>query len=104
MVQETTLEVVQGSGPRLDHMTPRFDLHRPWPEGYRAQRALDQAVRDSGLDFTLYELVKMRASQLNGCAYCLDMHSKDARQAARVWSRCSVSPASRASFECMSRQ
>jgi AhpD family alkylhydroperoxidase len=40
---------------------------------------LEVVVQDSGLESELLELVKMRASQLNGCAYCLDMHSKDAR-------------------------
>jgi AhpD family alkylhydroperoxidase len=68
-------------------MTPRFDLHRPWADGYRAQAALDQTVRESGLDHTIFELVKMRASQLNGCAYCLDMHSKDARAAGETEQR-----------------
>jgi len=40
---------------------------------------LQQFVDSSGLERPLLELVKMRASQINGCAYCLDMHSKDAR-------------------------
>ncbi|MCR5880641.1 carboxymuconolactone decarboxylase family protein [Phenylobacterium sp. J367] len=43
--------------------------------------ALEDALRNSGLEFSLYELVKMRASQINGCAFCLHMHSKDARAA-----------------------
>lgn len=43
-------------------------------------RALEIHVRQSGLDHRLLELVKTRASQLNGCAYCLDMHSRDARK------------------------
>jgi AhpD family alkylhydroperoxidase len=41
--------------------------------------ALQHYTQDSGLEHSLLELVKLRASQLNGCAYCLDMHSKDAR-------------------------
>lgn len=41
---------------------------------------MERYVRDSGLDPRLYELVKIRASQLNGCAYCLDMHNRDARK------------------------
>jgi AhpD family alkylhydroperoxidase len=49
------------------------------PEAMSAMRGLEQAVRGSSLEPELLELVKMRASQLNGCAYCLDMHSKDAR-------------------------
>ena len=41
--------------------------------------ALEKYVRESGLEYKLLELVKMRASMINGCAYCIDMHSKDAR-------------------------
>jgi AhpD family alkylhydroperoxidase len=52
---------------------------RPWKQGYEAMRGLHEAVAASGLEPSLLELVKMRASQLNGCAFCLDMHSKDAR-------------------------
>jgi AhpD family alkylhydroperoxidase len=68
-------------------MTSRFDLVRTWPEGYQAQSALSEATASSGLDHALLELVKMRASQLNGCAYCLDMHSKDARAAGETEQR-----------------
>jgi AhpD family alkylhydroperoxidase len=49
-----------------------------FPEAVRAMRGLERAVEESGLDPTLRELVKVRASQLNGCAHCLDMHTKDA--------------------------
>ena len=58
---------------------PHLDLYRPWPDGYKAMLALEAAVRDSGLDLTIFELAKTRASQINGCAYCIDMHTKDAR-------------------------
>ncbi|MBS0520561.1 MAG: carboxymuconolactone decarboxylase family protein [Proteobacteria bacterium] len=50
------------------------------PEGYAALRGVETYVRACGLPFSLIELVKMRASQINGCAYCLAMHSKDARK------------------------
>ena len=50
------------------------------PEGYSALRAVEAYIRNSGLPARLIDLVKMRASQINGCAYCLDMHSKDARK------------------------
>jgi AhpD family alkylhydroperoxidase len=60
-------------------MTMRIDYTRVFPEAMRAMRGLEQATRESPLEPELLELVKMRASQLNGCAYCLDMHSKDAR-------------------------
>lgn len=61
-------------------MTPRVN-----PEGYmgsglaRAMLALQREVDGSGLEPSLLELVKIRASQINGCAYCIDMHTKDAR-------------------------
>ncbi|MGH9080410.1 MAG: carboxymuconolactone decarboxylase family protein [Acidimicrobiales bacterium] len=59
------------------------DVHhgvfRFWAEGYDALQRLSETVRESGLEPELIELVKMRASQINGCAYCIDMHSKDAR-------------------------
>src|SRR5204863_5421165 len=45
----------------------------------RAMLALEKYVHECGLEPKLLELVKMRASQINGCAYCIDMHSKDAR-------------------------
>jgi AhpD family alkylhydroperoxidase len=61
-------------------MEPRIDYRNTLPkEGLHALYALEQTVRKSGLETSLLELVRMRASQINGCAYCLDMHSKDAR-------------------------
>lgn len=57
----------------------RIDYRRVMPEASQAMLGLEEAVAASGLEPVLLELVKMRASQLNGCAYCLDMHSKDAR-------------------------
>ena len=50
------------------------------PDGYRAVSAVEAYIRTCGLEKSLIELVKMRASQLNGCAFCLDMHSKEARK------------------------
>src|SRR6516165_3882889 len=49
------------------------------PEGYAALRNVEIYFARSGLPKRLIELVKMRASQINGCAYCIDVHSKDAR-------------------------
>ena len=49
------------------------------PDGYKALRGVEVYLHHCGLEKPLIELVKMRASQINGCAYCLDMHSKDAR-------------------------
>jgi AhpD family alkylhydroperoxidase len=57
----------------------RVDYTKTFPTGYEGMLALERTVRESKLEPLLLELVKLRASQLNGCAYCLDMHSKDAR-------------------------
>ncbi len=57
----------------------RIDHPKVFPEALRAMRGLEDAVHASALEPELLELVKMRASQLNGCAHCLDMHAKDAR-------------------------
>jgi AhpD family alkylhydroperoxidase len=65
---------------------PTIDYHR-WAPGYGAMRALDGAVRGSGLEGSLQELIKVRASQINGCAYCIDMHTKDARAAGETEQR-----------------
>jgi AhpD family alkylhydroperoxidase len=53
----------------------------------RAMLSLQKEVEASGLEHSLLELVKMRSSQINGCAYCLDMHSKDARAAGETEQR-----------------
>jgi AhpD family alkylhydroperoxidase len=60
-------------------MTKRIDFSRVGHGAYKTMSALEQHVRQSGLDRKLVELVKLRASYINGCAYCVDMHSKDAR-------------------------
>lgn len=57
----------------------RIDYSKVFPGALQAMIGLEKAVHASSLEPELLELVKMRASQLNGCAYCLDMHSKDAR-------------------------
>jgi len=62
-------------------MEKRFDYWKASPGAVQAMLGLEQYTRQSGLEPALLELVKMRASQINGCAYCLDMHSKDARAA-----------------------
>jgi len=61
-------------------MEPRIDYKKAVPpEALHALYGLERSIRNSGLETKLLELVRMRASQINGCAYCLDMHSKDAR-------------------------
>ncbi len=60
-------------------MQPRIDYAKASPGAYRAMYGLEEYIRGCGLDRSLVELVKIRASQINGCAFCLDMHTKDAR-------------------------
>lgn len=60
-------------------MTQRLSIHDVDAAAYQAVLGMERYVRSSGLDKPLYELIKIRASQLNGCAYCLDMHHHDAR-------------------------
>jgi AhpD family alkylhydroperoxidase len=57
----------------------RVDYHKVFPAGARAMADLERAVRGSTLEPELLELVRIRASQLNGCTYCLAMHNRDAR-------------------------
>lgn len=57
----------------------RTPFARVDPRAYQAQSALEAYVRSCGLEPSLIELVKLRASYINGCAYCVDMHTKDAR-------------------------
>ncbi|WP_112467440.1 carboxymuconolactone decarboxylase family protein [Streptomyces triticisoli] len=57
----------------------RADHRKLFPRGVGAMLRLEQAVADSGLEPELLELVRIRASQINGCAYCLAMHHRDAR-------------------------
>ncbi len=62
-------------------MQARFEYHDPKNSGIQAMHKLEAHLHHCDLEAPLLELVKMRASQINGCAYCLDMHSKDARKA-----------------------
>ena len=68
-------------------MEQRLNYTKAAPGGYRAMAALNRYVEESGLEPLLLELVKMRASQINGCAYCIDMHTKDARAAGETEQR-----------------
>ena len=60
-------------------MKSRLDFRKASPQGDKAMAALHAFVRDCGLEHSLLELVKLRASQINGCAHCIDMHSKELR-------------------------
>jgi len=61
-------------------METRIKIQEVEPNAFKAMYALEGYVQKSGLDKKLYELIKIRASQINGCAYCLDMHTKEARK------------------------
>jgi AhpD family alkylhydroperoxidase len=60
-------------------MQPRIDYLKFAPEALKAMYSLEKYLANCGLEHKLLHLLKLRASQINGCAYCIDMHSKDAR-------------------------
>jgi AhpD family alkylhydroperoxidase len=64
---------------RRENTEMRIDVEHLAPAALRAVFGVEQYVRGSGLESTLVHLVKLRTSYLNGCAYCVDMHTKDAR-------------------------
>ena len=68
-------------------MTARLNYAQAFPEGIHALLGLGKTISNSGLESSLVELVKTRASQINGCAYCIDMHTKDARAAGETEQR-----------------
>lgn len=68
-------------------MKSRLNYYEVAPGALKAMMGLENYVNSSGLEKSLIELVKMRASQLNQCAYCIDMHAKDARKAGETEQR-----------------
>jgi len=74
-------------------MSTRIDYAKEAPDGYKALGAVYVTLSKSGLPKQLVDLVYLRVSQINGCAYCLDMHSKDARAAGETEQRLYVLPA-----------
>jgi AhpD family alkylhydroperoxidase len=61
-------------------MKPRINFMQAAPDSIKALMALEAQVQGSGLEQSLIELVKTRASQINGCAFCINMHTQDARK------------------------
>ncbi|QXI36468.1 carboxymuconolactone decarboxylase family protein [Pseudomonas xantholysinigenes] len=68
-------------------MHDRIEWAKHSPEAYKAMVGLEQALVSSGLEHSLLELVRLRASQINGCAYCVNMHANDARKAGETEAR-----------------
>ncbi|MFG3495283.1 carboxymuconolactone decarboxylase family protein [Streptomyces sp. NPDC047928] len=86
MTTNTTTTTKTHDAEYAPEHTPRLNLAAHVPDVYRAMVRLDAAAHQ-GLDPVLVELVKIRASQLNHCAYCLDMHTKDALAAGETVER-----------------
>jgi AhpD family alkylhydroperoxidase len=61
-------------------MKPRMNFYQAAPDTMKAMMALETQIQSSGLEQSLMELVKTRASQINGCAFCINMHTQDARK------------------------
>lgn len=85
-------------------MSARMNFKKASPGAYQAMRALENHLHQSGLQAPLLELIKTRVSQMNGCAYCLDMHTKDARAAGESEQRLYLLPAWRETSFYSSRE
>ncbi|HLT06104.1 MAG TPA: carboxymuconolactone decarboxylase family protein [Cyclobacteriaceae bacterium] len=68
-------------------MKKRIDIIASQPEAYKAMSAMENYVKNSRLSPTHKELIKIRASQINGCAFCINMHTSDARKAGETEQR-----------------
>lgn len=68
-------------------MKPRMEYSKVAPGAFKAMLSVEAYLRDSGLDKRLLHMIKLRASQMNGCAYCIDMHWKDACAAGEIEQR-----------------
>jgi AhpD family alkylhydroperoxidase len=68
-------------------MSTRIRIDKAEPEGYKAILGLEKFIEGTSLTKTHKDLIKIRASQINGCAFCIDMHTKDARKAGETEQR-----------------
>jgi AhpD family alkylhydroperoxidase len=68
-------------------MKPRMNFYQAAPDTIKALVALEDQIQSSGLEQSLIELVKTRASQINGCAFCINMHTQDARKHGEIEQR-----------------
>lgn len=92
MSTDTTTTAVPATGQDLVVPAVRLAVDTLVPHVNRAMNALDAAARDISLEAPLLELVRARASQLNGCAYCVDTHARDAREGGESERRLHVLP------------
>ncbi|ODU06091.1 MAG: hypothetical protein ABS81_05610 [Pseudonocardia sp. SCN 72-86] len=60
-------------------MSERMNYSAVAPDAYKSMLAMQKYLTSSGIDFTLHELIKIRVAQINGCAYCVDVHTRDTR-------------------------
>ncbi|MEO8992207.1 MAG: carboxymuconolactone decarboxylase family protein [Nitrosospira sp.] len=73
-------------------MEPRLNYYKASPDAMRALGCLEAAVNKLGFDSRLLDLIKLRASQINGCAYCVDTHATDLRKAGETVRRLDALP------------
>jgi AhpD family alkylhydroperoxidase len=71
-------------------MRPRLNFHKAGPEAVAALQGLENQIARSGLDKPLITLVRLRASQINGCAYCIALHTHEARKSGEAEHRLSM--------------
>jgi len=74
------------------HSKPRLEYWKAAPEAMKAMLALENTVRAAGIDKALLEFIKLRTSQINGCAYCVNMHHTDARKNGETDQRLALLP------------
>jgi len=72
---------------KTNKMTTRIRIDQAEPAGYRAILGLEKFIESTTLTKTHKDLIKIRASQINGCAFCIDMHTKDARKSGETEQR-----------------
>lgn len=68
-------------------MSQRINYYKASPAAFRAILHMEEEAKKLGIEPSLYELIKIRASQINGCAYCINMHTRDARKAGETEQR-----------------
>lgn len=78
--------------PTTPEGQPRMEYHKASPDAVKAMFALSQAVQKSGIEQSLVDIVNLRASQINGCAYCIDLHVREALDRGETLRRLNLLP------------